>query len=122
MTEVLRVADLIDRSELRERIYSRFGRFTTKVIATVEEGRVMSDWAFLEPFLNAAPAVKAEPVQHGRWIPQESGDRYKCSRCGHEVEVALSELVDPRDYEYYLDDYCGGCGAKMDGGIKDAAD
>ena len=56
------MADLIDRGELRERIYSRFGRCSTKVIATVEEGRVMSDWAFLEPFLNAAPAVN-------RWIP-----------------------------------------------------
>jgi hypothetical protein len=56
------MADFIDRGELRERIYSRFGRYSTKVIATVEEGRVMSDWAFLEPFLNAAPAVN-------RWIP-----------------------------------------------------
>lgn len=65
---------------------------------------------------NDFPTIEAEPVRHGRWIPQESGYSYKCSRCGHEVNIALSELVDPRDYECYLDDYCGGCGAKMDGG------
>ena len=56
------MAELIDREELRERIYERFGRQSTKVIATVEEGRIMSDWAFLEPFLNAAKTVDAEPI------------------------------------------------------------
>lgn len=63
-------------------------------------------------FLTEQPTIEPE-VQHGWWIPQESG-RYKCSRCGHEVEITVSELVDPRDYGCYLDDYCGGCGAKMD--------
>ncbi len=61
--------------------------------------------------IDKQPAIEPE-VRHGRWVPQESG-RYKCSRCGHEVEITVSELVDPRDYGCYLDDYCGGCGAKM---------
>lgn len=68
--------------------------------------------------LQYLPTIEAEPVRHGWWIPQESGYRCKCSKCGHEVKIVLSELVDPRDYECYLDDYCGGCGAKMDGGKR----
>lgn len=107
------MADLIDRGELRERIYSRFGRHSTKVIATVEEGRVMSDWAFLEPFLNASSTIEAEPVRHGRWI--EDGeicgiDKYKCSLCGGEVGGLLDNTK-----------YCCFCGARMDGGADNVS-
>lgn len=105
------MAELIDREELRERIYSRFGKTSTKVIATVEEGRIMSDWAFLEPFLNAAKTVDAEPVRHGRWI-LTSDDQYeycRCSECGYDTEenwMIGSEIK-----------YCAGCGARMDGDV-----
>lgn len=61
--------ELIDRNELLRRIYERFGQYSTKVIATVEEGKIIEDWAFLEPFLNAEQTIEAEPVRHGRWIP-----------------------------------------------------
>ena len=62
-----------------------------------------------------APAVK-QGVRHGRWIEQENpfGHHYNCSECGHEVSVPCSEMIDPRDYVCYLDDYCGKCGARMD--------
>ena len=63
------------------------------------------------------PEIEAEPVRHGRWIQQERpyGYHFSCSECGHEVAVPCSELIDPRDYVCYLDDYCGKCGARMDG-------
>lgn len=71
----------------------------------------------IEDFDNAQ-TVEAEPVRYGRWIQQESpnGRHFNCSECGHEVCVPCSELIDPRDYVCYLDDYCGKCGALMDGG------
>ena len=67
-----------------------------------------------------ARAIEAEPVRHGRWIEQESpyGGHFNCSECGHEVTVPHSELIDPRDYVCYLDDYCGKCGTRMDGGAE----
>ena len=46
---------------------------------------------------------KAEPIVHGHWI-YWAGDLQKCSVCGFE-------------YTDYLErnNYCGRCGAKMDG-------
>ena len=66
------------------------------------------------------PTIEVEPVRHGRWIQQENpnGIHFNCSECGHEFTVTCSEMIDPRDYVCYLDDYCGGCGAKMDGGAE----
>lgn len=55
-------------------------------------------------------------VQHGHWIQQDSpnGRHFNCSECGNEFTVPCSEMIDPRDYVCYLDDYCGKCGARMD--------
>lgn len=64
-------------------------------------------------------AVESE-VPHGRWIQKESpnGRSFNCSECGHEFTVPCSEMIDPRDYVCYLDDYCGKCGAYMiEGGV-----
>lgn len=44
-------------------------------------------------------------VRHGHWIPQWAGARLvKCSVCGYEY----CDLIE-------CTDYCGNCGAKMDG-------
>jgi hypothetical protein len=66
-------------------------------------------------WINDMPTIEPE-VRHGRWIQQESpnGRHYNCSECGHEVCVPCSEMIDPRDYDCYLDKYCGGCGVQMD--------
>ena len=100
------MAELIDREELRERIYSRFGKTSTKVIVTVEEGRIMSDWAFLEPFLNAAKVVDAEPVRHGRWNDNADGITPYCTVCG-------------RTHRCFnrTPNFCPNCGARMDGDV-----
>lgn len=65
------------------------------------------------------PAVDAVPVRHCRWIPKYQppdpkaswSTEYYCSGCGHETHMTV--MPDQRDN--YIDDYCGGCGARMDG-------
>ena len=59
--------------------------------------------------LEAIPAADVVEVRHGRWI--EDGNYQYCSECGEE-----HSWVD------YRADYCDVCGAKMDGGVNDAAD
>lgn len=62
-----------------------------------------------------APAVDAEPVLHGRYIPFDE-DTWECSACG-----VLWTFLDggPEDNEA---GYCPKCGARMDGGETHAAD
>ena len=62
--------------------------------------------------IEAAPAVDAEPVRHGRWINKGyittaygSIDTGDCSECG-----AVDVPIEP------YDEYCPRCGAKMDAG------
>ena len=63
--------------------------------------------------INELPTVKPE-VRHGRWIRNATSEGYHCSNCGHHVDSPIGEMIDPRDYKYFLDKYCGGCGARMD--------
>ena len=74
-----------------------------------------TEHAHFKCMIHQAPTIEAEPVRHGRWIEQESpnGGHFNCSECGHECTVPCSEMIDPRDYVCYLDDYCGKCGARM---------
>lgn len=53
--------------------------------------------------IKAIPAADVEPVKHGRWIKQELAPPKKlfCSECS---------LVKPK----WGNNYCPGCGAKMD--------
>ena len=100
--------ELIDRNELRRRIYERFGQYSTKVIATVEEGKIIEDWAFLEPFLNAAPTIEAEPVVHSAWTVHDPDfNSYQCKNCG-----LAWMLNDGNPFENEMN-YCPRCGAKM---------
>ena len=57
--------------------------------------------------INAMPTVDAEPVRHGKWIPEAYDDMFCCcSECGtHEYKETIEVL-------HY--DYCPYCGAKMD--------
>ncbi len=48
-----------------------------------------------------APAVKAEPVRHGRW--RFEGLWGECSNCGYAISVDEERTT-----------YCPNCGAKMD--------
>lgn len=64
------------------------------------------------------PAIEAEPVRHGRWIPTEYDvyadgapvwDKWECSECGHEHSGEEDTLTP----------FCPSCGARMDRGVDD---
>lgn len=100
--------ELIDRKYLLaylagikpDEYVSAFGEAAVQVIGLIEE------------FVKEMPTIKPE-VRHGRWIRNATSEGYHCSNCGHHAESPIGEMIDPRDYECYLDQYCGGCGAKM---------
>ena len=52
--------------------------------------------------IDAAPTIEAEPVRHGRWIYNGYDEYPTCSYCNQS--------------DTYAEDYCGNCGARMDGG------
>lgn len=65
--------------------------------------------------LENMPQLEQPPEQkHGRWIRNTTSGGYNCSNCGYHVNIPIGEMIDPRDYECYLDKYCGGCGMRMD--------
>lgn len=74
------------------------------------------------------PAADVAPVAHGRWewFDEETGTPFtgyerewgwKCSYCGEELP---DDYDDPDNRPTFR--FCHSCGAKMDGGVDDAAD
>ena len=64
--------------------------------------------------INSIPAADVAPVVHARWIEKKTavGRHFECSNCGaHENKHTAIKGY-----------YCWRCGAKMDGGVDDAAD
>lgn len=72
-------------------------------------GKTMSQLdAILRQLIDITPTADVAPVFHGEWIPVPSSDTmtgkaYKCSQCGK------------MRYGSFMPNYCGICGAKMDG-------
>lgn len=68
--------------------------------------------------VNAQPTADVAPVVHGEWIFGEIGPvgcTVKCSACGWGLNS-----VDPVLWvDYAGHNYCGSCGAKMDGGVNE---
>ena len=63
------------------------------------------------------PAIDAEPVRHGRWIPKKVDaivTKFQCSDCGRTVECGNDYFGKPPKYVSSTFPYCH-CGAKMDG-------
>lgn len=54
--------------------------------------------------------IKAEPVQHGRWI--DKGEYAVCTECGGRSGTQYDGVVPIP----LMTQYCPNCGAKMDGG------
>ena len=75
-------------------------------------------WNCAIEIIQNAPTVDAVEVVHGRWermvgmMPPEYHGRHECSCCG-------VKALDWKFHEY-LSNYCPNCGAKMDGGVKNA--
>ena len=67
------------------------------------------------PDFEAIPAADVAPVVHGMWVYAKTYydiDECNCSLCGQLMTTAIDKRMN----------YCPNCGAKMDGGAKDAAD
>ena len=59
----------------------------------------------IDAAITNTPTADVAEVKRGEWIPQWEGSRLlKCSVCGYEY----CDLIECRNY-------CGNCGAKMDG-------
>lgn len=103
--------DLINRSELLER--SMPAREFARNCPDLHVVSVNS--------VRRAPTVDAEPVRHGRWIPNSDDDMdegmWHCSECKHEIYADLSLIKEVQEQGYAL--YCEHCGAKME--VKNAS-
>jgi len=69
-------------------------------------------------YLQAFPAADVEEVQHGRWEPDEFWRN-------HDVDYCVCSACQKywiHNGDQYDFNYCPNCGAKMDGGVNDAAD
>ena len=64
----------------------------------------MCDSARIRQAINEAPTIEAEPVRHGRWILDHHGV-VVCNLCRYPQQIGAK-------------DFCGKCGARMDGGAN----
>lgn len=67
-----------------------------------------------------APAVDAEIVRHGRWIPNKVGaieTEFKCSECGRTVTRSNDLFGKASEFASHTFPYCH-CGAKMNMGVE----
>lgn len=105
--------DLISRSALLERM--------EKVLfATVPVEHQLYVQMAIDAFkavAENAPAVDAEPVRHGRWIPVGDDDQYagtfRCSECTD--KRYFGEGVYTGEEASMYCPYCPNCGMKADG-------
>lgn len=101
---------LIDADALKEKRFKMYSNFLGNVsVVAVKD-------------LDEAPTIEAEPVRHGRWVYHEcvsshdgaiSG--YSCSKCNAFVDEEIFDM------DEFHKDFCGHCGARMDGDSHDQA-
>lgn len=105
------MAEFIDREALRE----AFENADADVVEEYEDGTC--DWGFgrqnVLEVINSVPAADVAPVRHGVW--REGG--YACGET--EWQCSVCKETEWRTSADRLS-YCPFCGAKMDGGEKDA--
>ena len=94
--------ELIDKSEVLQKLCA----------ACYNMGSFACISCVIPHIIKDMPAIDAEPMRHGRWIPTEYDsyadgspvwDKWECSECGHEH---IGE-------EDTLTAFCPDCGAKM---------
>lgn len=69
-------------------------------------------------YIDSEPAADVAPVRHGRWVDNH------CTACGMTPmgdEMWKNYDCEPPLFERFMD-YCPCCGAKMEGGDRDATD
>ena len=105
--------DLISRSALITAINTNSPTFY--------DGQDIADWQ--AKCINEAPAVDAEPVQHGEWIYDPNATDwgiggYVCSECHTKNNnLPCNEIKNP--LRFVGSNFCPHCGARMDGGTKE---
>ena len=101
---------LIDADELMEKFYDI--EFNAKhELFGESRDLALEGLKHIKKALKGMPTI--DPIKHGRWIqagqPNENSETlYRCSICGYLEVVPL----------YDTNNYCGNCGARMDGGEK----
>lgn len=95
------MSDYVDRKALLDKLYDEDAVFMRGVA-----------------IINQFPAADVAPVVHGGWIDKpimRNGYHYQswCSACGKHSSIGG---IDSNRHK----PYCPNCGAKMDGGAKDA--
>lgn len=77
----------------------------------------------IKEYIAEQPTIDAEPVRHGRWIiksnPENGWYKITCSECG-EDETAVAPCIGFMPNVKVIWDFCPNCGARMDGGGKNA--
>lgn len=111
---------LIDADELLEIVEKRYlsacvqaAQGTRRKGKSIHYG-IAIGMNFVRNVINEQPTIEAEPVRHGRWIDgmPYTGSHWKvCSKCHKSA-----------DHPAGGHEYCGHCGAKMDGGAEDGTD
>lgn len=101
------MAEYIDREAVLAEIY----QYTRHYWPTV---------SYVESIIKEQPAADVEPVRHGRWIWHEEAFEYECPDC--HCRFDYDKTYELFDHGFQFANYCPYCGAKMDGGVEDAAD
>ena len=69
--------------------------------------------------IESIPAADVVDVRHGEWVVSRTDFGWNCSEFPTHCKCTLCG----REVPYQdRDNYCPNCGAKMDGGVNDAAD
>ncbi len=94
--------DLISRKALLERLEPEY-KDTVRLIQNGEThlDSLAEGFTEVHNLIRAAPAVEAEPMRHGRWLPPVIGV-YGCT-------CSVCKMQSDNDFKY-----CPNCGAKMD--------
>ena len=82
----------------------------------VKKEILKATYELIKERIDDAPTVDAVPLRHGKWIVNVRRNltrEFKCSVC----DKSICFNYDTCFHEY---DYCPFCGAKMDGGDKNA--
>lgn len=109
--------EYIDRKLLKKRFLKRLD-WLKKDIHDEYSGALYDCCETDIDLIDEIPSVDVAPVVHGEWIFGEIGPvgcAVKCSACGWGLNS-----VDPALWVDYAEhNYCGSCGAKMDGGVNE---
>lgn len=88
------MADYIEREATVNLLQSLGSRDYRREKGTIQEAIKM---VFCPEY---TPSCDVEPVRHGRWKKRKNWDKYVCSECSSEEDMARH--------------YCPNCGSKMD--------